>query len=90
MLGLNLSRLAPPPLGHFHDQSPAGQGFKIRIAFADSPYYGEYMTDLIKDIVMLASGGLIRKVVANMSLVSQNVEGLLKEFSDLPSTEGTG
>src|SRR5438034_403382 len=39
MLGLNVSgRKLPEPLRNFHDPSPMGQDFKIRYAFAGTPY----------------------------------------------------
>jgi hypothetical protein len=44
MVALNLSRFSPVPFGNFHDASPGSQDFKIRYAFADTPYYGAYMT----------------------------------------------
>jgi hypothetical protein len=48
MVGLNFSVLrdAPKPFFNFHGKG--GGAFKIRYAFNDSPYYGAYMTDIIK------------------------------------------
>jgi hypothetical protein len=86
MVGLNVSRFLPVTLGNFHDSSPAGQDFKIRYAFAETPYYGAYMTDVIKGVVTLESGDLIRYIGANPSVVAENVSGLLEEFTDLNST----
>jgi hypothetical protein len=85
MVALNVSRLLPLPmsLGNFHDPSSVAQDYKIRYAFAGTPYYGAYMTDLIKDVVMLESGNLIRHLGENPSLVSRNVRRLLEEFEDL-------
>ena len=85
MLGLNVSRFLPPLLGNFHDRSPAGQDFKIRFAFAGTRYYGAYMTDLIKEVVMLASGDLVRYLAETPSVVGENVKRLLAEFEDLGS-----
>jgi hypothetical protein len=83
MVGLNLSRGFPVPFDNFHDPSPEAQDYKIRYAFAGTPYYGAYMTDLIKDIVMLESSNLIRHLAANPSLVSEHVQRLLGEIEDL-------
>jgi hypothetical protein len=84
MLGLNLSRSTPGrPLGNFHDGTTKSQDYKIRYAFAGTPYYGAYMTDLIKDTVMLKSGHLRSHIAGNQVLVSRNVHRLLEEFDDL-------
>ena len=90
MLGLNLSRSFPDqPFRNFHDPSPKGQDYKIRHAFAGSPYYGAYMTDIIKDVVMLRSSDLMRHLAAEPSLVAKNIERLLVEFDDLGCSSPT-
>jgi hypothetical protein len=58
MVGLNLSRPVSVPFANFHDPSSQGQDFKIRFAFARTPYYGAYMTDIIKGVVIPKSGML--------------------------------
>jgi len=89
MVGLNLSRFFPVPFGNFHDSNPEAQDYKIRYAFTDTPYYGAYMTDLVKDVVMLNARDLMRHLASNPSLLSQNVQRLLEEFGDLGSTAPT-
>jgi hypothetical protein len=89
MLGLNLARDWPPPFGNFHDARPEGQDFKIRFAFTDTPFYGAYMTDIIKGVVMLKAGDLMRYLAANPHVVAENVECLLEEFDDLKSESPT-
>ncbi len=83
MLALNLSRDVPPPLGNFHDPRPVAQDYKIRYAFSRTPFYGAYMTDLIKRVVMLKSGNLLSHLTHNPSLVSESMQILLEEFDDL-------
>ena len=83
MVALNLSRFLPVSLGNFHDPRLVAQDYKIRYAFAGTPYYGAYMTDLIKDVVMLESSKLMRHLAETPSLVSGNVHRLLEEFEDL-------
>jgi hypothetical protein len=41
------------------------------------------MTDLIKEVVMLKTSDLRRHLVANPTLVGENVRQLLQEFDDL-------
>jgi hypothetical protein len=89
MLGLNLSRDWPPPFGNFHDANPAGQDYKIRFAFTGTPFYGAYMTDIIKGVVMLKAGDLMRYLAAHPDVVAESVECLLEEFDDLKSESPT-
>ena len=90
MLGLNLSRFTPEsPFGNFHDGTSKSQDYKIRYAFAGTPYYGAYMTDVIKETVELKSGSLMRQIGANQSLVGENVRRLLDELDDLGSASPT-
>lgn len=89
MIGLNLSRSMPEPLGNFHDPSSKGQDYKIRFAFGGTPYYGAYMTDFVKGVVMLKSGNLMRHVANTRGLVAENVDHLLREFDDLEAGSPT-
>ena len=85
MLGLNISRpgIVVEPFRNFHDASSKGQDYKIRYAFLNTPYWGAYMSDFIKEVVMLDRGSLMRHVRTNPSLVRKNVEQLVAEFNDL-------
>lgn len=83
MLGLNISRPFAEAFRNFHDPSPSAQDFKIRFAFTGSPFYGAYMTDIIKDVVMVDSGDLLRHLRENPSLAHENIERLLGAFQDL-------
>lgn len=83
LVALNLSRFSPVPLGNFHDRSPQAQDYKIRYAFADTPYYGGYMTDLIKDTVTLRAQDLMRQLSRNGSVVKENIGRLIEELDDL-------
>lgn len=89
MLGLNLSRDWPPPFGNFHDARAEGQDYKIRFAFTGTAFYGAYMTDIIKGVVMLKSGDLMRYLAAHPDVVAESVECLLEEFDDLKSESPT-
>ncbi|MBF0226760.1 MAG: hypothetical protein HQK76_15005, partial [Desulfobacterales bacterium] len=48
-VGLNISRKVENPLSNFHDSRPVSMDYKIRYALKNTPYYGGYMTDIIKD-----------------------------------------
>src|ERR1700737_644627 len=83
MVGLNISRPFSEPFRNFHDAGGKAHDYKLRYAFAGTEYYGAYMTDFIKGVVMLNSKHLLLKLRGNPSLVRENVERLLAEFDDL-------
>jgi hypothetical protein len=89
MLGLNLSTGQPPPLGNFHPASSRGNDYKIRFAFTGTPFYGAYMTDIIKGVVCKKAGDLMRYLAANQHVMAESVGCLLEEFDDLKSEPPT-
>lgn len=87
MVGLNISRPFAEPFRNFHDPSPWAHDYKIRFAFSDTPYYGAYMTDVIKNTPLVESALLLRRLRDTPELVPQNVSLLRRELSDLGSTK---
>ena len=68
LLGLNISRGdIIIPFANFHDKRPEATDFKIRFAFRGSPYWGGYMTDIIKDFEQKISGKVISYLRRNKS-----------------------
>lgn len=89
MVGLNISRPVAEPFRNFHDPNPAANDFKLRYAFAQTPYYGAYMTDLIKGVEMVEATSLLRHVRATPALLRKNVDAFLAELADLGSLRPT-
>jgi hypothetical protein len=89
MLGLNLATGQPPPLGNFHPANSRGNDYKIRFAFTGTPFYGAYMTDIIKGVVCKKSGDLMDDLHAHPDVVADSVKCLLEEFDDLKSEPPT-
>ncbi len=83
MLGLNRSRAFPGTFFNFHPNYPEAQDYKIRYAFVGTPYYGGYMTDLIKEIFEVKSANLMQQLAQNPALIKRNIEWLIGEFDDL-------
>lgn len=82
-LGLNISRRIERPLGNFHDPRPMATDFKIRYALRGSPYWGSYMTDIIKDFEEKASGKLMSFLRGNRDFEKNNILRLRKEMDIL-------
>jgi hypothetical protein len=72
MVALNFSRdvAFKKPFMNFHDTNPHAQDFKIRYALEGTPFYGAYMTDIIKDFPMLLSKDVLSYLKANPNQVT--------------------
>ncbi|MDA8528344.1 hypothetical protein N9K67_06050 [Opitutaceae bacterium] len=79
-LGLNISRPIERPLGNFHDPRPMATDFKIRYALQDTPYWGGYMTDIIKDFEEKASGKMMKYLRSDPDFERENIEVLRSEI----------
>ena len=83
-VGLNLSRGdIKDHFGNFHSSDSKSTDFKIRFAFKNSPYWGGYMTDIIKDYVKKESGKVEKYLQEHKEFERQNVENFRQELKDL-------
>jgi hypothetical protein len=82
-VGLNISRKIESPLANFHDTRPQAMDYKIRYALKNTPYYGGYMTDIIKDFEQKISGKVMTYLNRNKTFELENIEIFLEEISDL-------
>ena len=90
LVGLNVSRGSiETPLGNFHDPRPEAQDFKIRYALRGSPFWGAYMTDIIKDFDQKASGKVSSYLRKNPAFEQENVEFFRQELTDLGAPDPT-
>ena len=85
MVGLNFSRsvAASEPFKNFHDSSPHANDFKIRYAFWDTPFYGAYMTDVIKNTPLKVAKDLSSYLNRHPDAVQENIALFRRELSDL-------
>lgn len=84
MVGLNFSRtIEKETFVNFHDKRPQGQDYKIRYAFRDTPFYGAYMTDIIKDFEDKISGNVLKYLKNNKGFELKNVRLFEQEIIDL-------
>jgi hypothetical protein len=88
MVALNFSRPVEPEMfRNFHDASPWANDFKIRYAFDGTPYYGAYMTDVIKNLPEVKSKKVMGYLRADPSLIQRNIAILRDEIKDLGVSE---
>lgn len=85
-VGLNISRgKITVPLGNFHDPRPEAMDFKIRYALSGSPFWGGYITDILKDYEQKSSGNVMSYLRIHRSFEKKNVNSFREEIADLGS-----
>jgi len=86
LVGLNISRGDIKfPLANFHDARSEATDYKIRYALKDTPFWGGYMTDIIKDFNEKESGKMMSYLRVNKEFEDKNVEIFYEELKDLGS-----
>ena len=81
-VGLNKSRNGNKKrFSNFH--SSHANDYNIRFAFKNSPYWGGYMTDLIKGYVEKEAGEVVKYLRIHNEFERQNIEKFRKELKDL-------
>ena len=83
LVGLNISRRIEVPLANFHDAKSQAMDYKIRYALKGSPFWGAYMTDIIKDFEQKASGKMMSYLRANKPFEEENVKIFRDEINYL-------
>lgn len=88
MVGLNWSRenKDSKPFANFHDEYSHAKDFKIRYAFWDTPYYGAYMTDILKDVVALNSKN-VDKEIKDPELLQKHICAFEQELEFIESSK---
>ena len=88
LVGLNIARAdIEKPLANFHSPLSRAQDYKIRFAVKDTPLWGAYMTDVIKDFNEVNSGKLITYLKKNKQFELDNIRLFIKEIEDLGSAK---
>ena len=89
LAGLNISKRDEinRPFENFH--GPLGGAYKIRYAFINSPYWGGYMTDVIKDFAEKVSKKMMSYLKEDKIFEKENINSFLKELEDLESNNPT-
>ena len=86
LVALNFSRGSVKlPFGNFHSDNPVATDFKTRFALRGSPFWGGYMTDIIKDFDEKESGKVVSFLHNNKPFEKENIESFRQELRDLGS-----
>jgi hypothetical protein len=84
LVGLNISRgRIEVPFSNFHDARSEAMDFKIRYALSGSPFWGAYMTDIIKDFDQKVSGKVMSYLRTDKPFEKENATLFREEINDL-------
>jgi hypothetical protein len=89
LVGLNISRPMQFLLGNFHDGRPGSMDYKIRYALKNTPLWGAYMTDVIKDFEQKAAGKMMAYLRKDKAFERINLELFETELKDLGADKPT-
>ena len=90
LVALNISRGSiKTPLANFHDSNPRATDFRIRFALKNTPLWGSYMTDIIKNYNELDSKKIPLYLKENPQIEEENISLFREELRDLGSINPT-
>ena len=65
---------------NFHSSMPYGHDYKLRFALNETPFWGSYITDIIKYYQEVDSNKVVQYVRSNPNIMKQNIEAFEKEL----------
>jgi len=80
LVALNISRPIETPFGNFHPNYSEATDYKTRFAIKNTPLWGSYMTDIIKDFEELSSGNMMSYLKENQDFEKENIQSFLDEL----------
>jgi len=86
LVGLNISTtFDETPFLNFHGKG--GGAYKIRYATKDTPYWGAYLTDIIKDFPEKHSGNVMKYLRQHNDIVTRNISSFEQELEDIGAVD---
>jgi hypothetical protein len=89
LVALNISRPIQTPFGNFHPTYSVAKDFKTRFALLNTPLWGSYMTDIIKDFEEVSSGKMRQYLKLNPNFEKENIKSFLNEINYIGAIEPT-
>lgn len=89
-VGLNVSEAPRDQLfANFHSDNSKANDFKLRHAFKDTPAWGCYLTDVLKDYKQVDSSIVMREIRANHGIADKHFKSFREEIGVLGAHEAT-
>jgi len=81
LVGLNISRPLEKKFSNFHPDYSEAQDYKTRYALKNTPLWGAYMTDIIKDFEEVVAGKMMKYLRENPDFEKSNISSFRKELN---------
>jgi hypothetical protein len=85
LVGLNISKPIKKPFTNFHPEYLHANDYKLRYALKGTPFWGAYMTDIIKDFEEKVSGTLMKFLRNNKDFEKEHIAAFEQELIDIGS-----
>jgi hypothetical protein len=85
LVGLNISKPIEKPFANFHPEYLHANDYKLRYALKGTPFWGAYMTDIIKDFAEKVSGNLMKYLKNNKDFEKENIAAFEQELIHIGS-----
>ena len=90
LVALNFSlNVTPDSFENFHSNRGSATDYKTRYALRGSPYWGGYMTDIIKNYPEKESGNLVKYLKSHKDFEQKNIEFFRQELRDIGAENPT-
>tara|TARA_B100001123_G_C14879723_1_gene855474 strand:- start:173 stop:760 length:588 start_codon:yes stop_codon:yes gene_type:complete len=86
-LNFSFSGVVQEDFSNFHSSNPRAQDYKTRYAVKNTPFWGAYMTDIIKDYAEKESNKVTTDLRNNPSMVTDNIISFEQELEDIGSND---
>jgi hypothetical protein len=87
LVGLNISRPLEKKFSNFHPDYSEAQDYKTRYALKNTPLWGAYMTDIIKDFEEVVSGKMMKYLKENPEFEKINISTFRKELKFISTSQ---
>lgn len=86
LVGLNISTIdIKIPLSNFHGEN--GEVYKARFALKDTPLWGGYMTDIIKDFKEPDSTKIVKFLKNNPDFITTHIDNFCNELTSISAED---
>ena len=86
-LNFSFSGVVQEDFSNFHSSNARAQDYKTRYAVKNTPFWGAYMTDIIKDYAEKESNKVTTDLRNNPSMVTDNIISFEQELEDIGSND---
>lgn len=89
IVALNISGSIERTFGNFHSDSSNNTDYKMRFAFENTPLWGSYMTDILKNISEVNSQIIAKDLKSHLEQIKKHTDVFARELELLSASNAT-